>query len=163
MFRFHRSQHDGFDALLSSKIYDQDSFYQTFLDDLKRAQDQVIIESPFITTKRMNILLPIFEKLLKRGVRLVVNTKPLNEHEQFYRVQAERAIAAMQKIGVVILLTAGHHRKIAMIDKQIIWEGSLNILSQNDSCEIMRRINSERLANQMLAFLKLDRFTEVVE
>jgi hypothetical protein len=42
------------------------------------------------------------------------------------------------------------------MDDDILWEGSLNILSQNESCEIMRRIESSHLAYQTLRFLNLE-------
>lgn len=64
----------------------------------------------------------------------------------------------MQEIGIDVLFTGGHHRKLAIFDKRIPWEGSLNILSQNDSCEITRRIESEVLAQQMLDFANLREF-----
>ncbi len=144
--------------MFSSRLFDQNSFYQAFIDDLKKAKNEVIIESPFITAKRMAIVLPLLRKLTKRGVRIVVNTKPLDEHEFDYRIQTKQAIDDLQELGILVLFTNGHHRKLAIIDKSITWEGSLNILSQNDSCEVMRRMYSEQLANQMLSFLHLEKF-----
>jgi phosphatidylserine/phosphatidylglycerophosphate/cardiolipin synthase-like enzyme len=144
--------------MFSSRLFDQNSFYQAFIDDLKKAKNEVIIESPFITAKRMAIVLPLLRKLTKSGVRIVVNTKPLDEHEFDYRIQANQAINDLQELGVLVLFTNGHHRKLAIIDKSITWEGSLNILSQNDSCEVMRRMYSEQLANQMISFLHLEKF-----
>jgi hypothetical protein len=158
MFRLRQTQQPRCDDLLASHLYDQDGFYEAFLDDLKKVKYEVIIESPFITTKRMNSLLPVFRQLVKHGKRIVINTKPLDEHEPYYQVQAEQAIIALQELEILVLLTRGHHRKLAVIDKRITWEGSLNILSQNDSCEVMRRIYSEKLANQMLAVLHLEKF-----
>ena len=52
-----------------------------------------------------------------------------------------------------------NQRNIAVIDGRILYEGSLNILSQNRSREIMRRIESEELTKQMIRFLGLKRFT----
>ncbi len=158
MFKFHTPQATNADALISSKLFDQDSFYPALMDDLRRAKSQVVIECPFITAKRMESLLPLFRELSKKGVQLVINTKPLDEHEPNYYVQAEAAINALQAMGVLVLFTVGHHRKIVVIDECITWEGSLNILSQNDSCEFMRRIYSDQLAIQMLSFLQLERF-----
>jgi hypothetical protein len=159
MFRLRQSQHAIPDLLLFSTLYDQDIFYNAFLDDLNKAKQEVIIESPFITSRRMRIFMPTFRKLARRGVRIIVNTKPLYEHEPDYYIQAERAITELQDLGVLVLFTVGHHRKLAIIDKRITWEGSLNILSQNDSCEFMRRIFSEQLANQLFTFLHLEKFT----
>lgn len=94
-------------------------------------------------------MLPVLRKLTKRGVKVVVNTRHPAEHDTPYDVYAEDAIVRLQDIGVEVLFTGGHHRKLAIIDRQVLWEGSLNILSQNDSCEIMRRIVSSEMADAM--------------
>ena len=145
-------------SLLTSRLYDNRSFYKAFEKDLKSAQRNVLIESPFITMRRMNNLLPILRKLRKRGVRLVVNTRHPDEHDETYQVQAETAIEKLQGIGATVLLTGGHHRKLAIIDGEVLWEGSLNILSQNDSCEIMRRTVSQQLAKEMVCFIRVGRW-----
>jgi len=145
---------------LSSRLYDNRNFYRAFEKDVKGAQLSVLVESPFITTRRMNGLLPVFRALRQRGVRIVVNTRNPEEHDEDYEYQAKLAIYELQELGVTVLYTVKHHRKLAIIDKEILWEGSLNILSQNDSCEIMRRIESEELARQTLEFIDLDNFFE---
>lgn len=71
-------------------------------------------------------------------------------------IQAQDTINMLLDLGVGVLFTGGHHRKLAIIDRNVLWEGSLNILSQNSSCEIMRRIDSRLIALQMLAFIKLN-------
>ncbi len=156
MFGFRKPQ-DSSELLLSS-LLDQDSFYDTFTNDLARAKREVIVESPFISFKRLNYLLPILRKLVHRKVRIVINTKPAMEQDIEYSWQAEECIAILQNLGVKVLVTGGHHRKLAIIDRRILYEGSLNILSQNDSCEIMRRIYSEQLAAQMTEHISVDKF-----
>jgi len=42
--------------------------------------------------------------------------------------------------------------------RKILWEGSLNILSQNQSREIMRRIENEQITLETFNFLKLEKF-----
>ena len=141
----------------NSSLFDNNTFYKAFERDLKHAKQSVIIESPFITRRRMEHLLPILKKLRRKGVRIVVNTRSPEEHNEEYAIQAENAVASMQDIGIKVLYTVKHHRKLAIIDEEILWEGSLNILSQGDSCEIMRRTVSDSLAWQMLHFIKLDK------
>jgi phosphatidylserine/phosphatidylglycerophosphate/cardiolipin synthase-like enzyme len=145
-------------TLLSSDLYNQDTFYTTFARDLSLARDQVIIESPFITSKRVAKLVPAIRRLTGRGVQVVINTKPIDEHNEELADQASFALCELQELGVLVLFTVGHHRKLAIIDESIVWEGSLNILSQNDSCEIMRRIDSPDSAKHLLAFINLKRF-----
>lgn len=156
MFGFRKSQDSS--SLLSSRLLNQDDFYKTIEKDLAWAQHEVIIESPFLSYKRVNYLLPIFRKLTQRNVRIIINTKPPEKQDVGYQWQAEECIIALQRLGVEVLITGGHHRKLAIIDRQILYEGSLNILSQNESCEIMRRIHSEQLATQMINFIGISKF-----
>ena len=144
------------DDIVSSSLYNQDTFFGTFHRDIKQCQKELIIESPFITERRMQVLLPILQKLRRRGVSILVNTRNPEEHDEVYEVQAMEAVAQMQALGITVLYTAGHHRKLAIIDRKVIWEGSLNILSFNDSCEIMRKITSTTLAKQLVEFTAVD-------
>lgn len=57
-----------------------------------------------------------------------------------------------------MLYTKGLHLKIEIIDRSIMYEGSLNILSQNDSAEIMRRVASKQLIEQMVKFVGMGRY-----
>lgn len=144
-----------------SSLYDQTTFFHKFEKDLKKATHRVVIESPFITRKRVKSLFPELTRLRRRGVGIVINTKPLHEHDESMAEQALWAIAALQDIGVRVLMTSGHHRKIAIID-DIVYEGSLNILSQFDSCEIMRRIESKDATEQILRFTGVDKWLQVL-
>ena len=139
----------------NSALFDNNTFYKAFERDLRRARHSVIIESPFITRRRMEHLLPLLMKLRRNGVRIVVNTRNPEEHNEEYAIQAENAVVAMQDIGIKVLYTVKHHRKLAIIDEEVLWEGSLNILSQGDSCEIMRRTYSNDLAKGMMHFIGL--------
>lgn len=118
----------------------------------------MVIESPFITKKRVDSLLPIITRLTASGVRIIVNTKPLEEHTALLYNQALQGIGLLQDVGVEVLMTVGHHRKIAIIDDEILYEGSLNILSQNDSCEMMRKIKSRDEVKRMLRFIGLKKW-----
>lgn len=139
--------------LLESALHTEATFYCSFLRDLKRAKQEVIIESPFIACKRTESLLPVFRKLNKRGVKVRINTRNPRHHDRELCIQAWQSIKMLRGAGVrVKFYDDMRHRKLAIIDKQLLWEGSLNILSQSYSKEIMRRTASEQLALQMLRF-----------
>jgi len=144
--------------LLASELFNEATFYPAFLKDLAKCQSEVIIESPFLTTRRVSTILPILTRLKNRGVEIIINTRDPLEQEGYMQLEAERSIDLLQEIDITILVTGGHHRKLVMIDRAVLYEGSLNVLSQNDSCEIMRRIVSETLVKGMLDFLKFKHF-----
>ena len=89
----------------------------------------------------------------------LVNTRNPIEHDEEYEMQALVAIEQLQGLGVKVLYTIRHHRKLAIIDGTVTWNGSLNILSQHDSCEIMWRVASKGIADQLLGFIKLTKYT----
>ena len=142
----------------ASRLYDQNTFYRAFELDLRRAKYEVIIESPFVTSRRASVLLPVLTELRKRGITVIINTRNPIEHDGNYYCQALDALGTMQKIGIQILYTAGHHRKLAIIDRTILYEGSLNILSYSNSCEIMRRTVSSTEVKRLLKFIGLMRY-----
>lgn len=143
--------------LLSSQLYDEKTFYPAFIKDLNNCGAELIIESPFVTRRRLQQLLPTLQILKDREVRVIINTKDPHELDEERRDNAYRAIASLQYEGIQVIYTHGHHRKLAIIDRNILYEGSLNILSQNRSGEIMRRTESVRMAWEMTRFTKLDK------
>jgi hypothetical protein len=105
--------------LLSSRLYNNETFYDAFASDFRTAKQSVIIESPFITSRRMKVLLPTLRKLTGRVVRVITNTRNPDKYDVEYAAQARQTIAAMQDMGVIVLYTVKHHRKLAIIDNEI--------------------------------------------
>ena len=145
--------------MFNSSLYDETTFYPQFTRDLLRATREVVIESPYITSQRMTMLYPIFERLVRRNVKVYLITRDPKEHQETMEPQAEAEIRRFECLGVQVLLCLGnHHRKLAILDRQTLWEGSLNILSHAYSREIMRRIEGKEYALEMFNFLNLGRF-----
>ena len=142
---------------LDSELFDEKTFYQRFLLDLKQSQQEVIIESPYITTSRMEMIYSTLEHLLTRKVQIYIVTRdPVNHEDEYMRYQATNEILHCNELGInTILMTGYHHRKLALIDRSILWEGSLNILSQSYSREIMRRVGEGEWAQKMFDFLQM--------
>lgn len=141
-----------------SALYNQDTFDKQFIRDISRARSSVLIESPFIRLRRVEELAEVLKKLRRRGVAVIVNTRNPIEHNSEYELQASQAITLLQDYGVTVLFTVKHHRKIVICDRQIFYEGSLNVLSYFDSCEIMRRTDSPTEAEHLINFIGLSKF-----
>ena len=142
-------------ALISSRLFDERTFDKAFFRDLERARKSVVIESPFLTERRVRYFVGIFKELAGGGVKVRVNTRRPTDHNGGMRHQAQAAIKALHKSGVrVCVYDDMRHRKLAIIDSLILWEGSLNILSNGGrSLEIMRRSVSRRLCCRLIEFL----------
>ena len=139
-------------------LYDEKTFYQAFIKDLNRARKEVIIYCPFVTKFRLDYFRQVFDKLKSRKVAVFVFTRPLHEHETIMRNEVRTALDDYKDIGVSVVHLPGFiHAKTAIIDSEILWDGSLNILSQRESREMMRRTKDEDMAKQVMDHLGLSK------
>lgn len=145
-------------SLSQSRLYSEQTFYKAFIHDVSLAKSSIIIESPFITCKRFDKLFPTLAAARRRGVRIIINTRDPDSHDTAMQAQAAEGIATLQSLSITVLYTSRLHRKLAIIDHEILWEGSLNILSQTDSCEVMRRTVSADSVREMIRFTKLGKW-----
>jgi len=142
-------------------LTDENSFYYRFERDLREAKKEVIIESPFITIPKIRSLKPIFESLVKRKVEVFIITRHPEEHDPLMDERSEAGIQFFEGLGVQVLMNKTHHRKIAMIDRKIVWKGSLNILSHRNSREFMEREEEEQKVKALFSFLKYDQVNDI--
>lgn len=71
--------------------------------------------------------------LIDQNVKIIINTRNPIEHEGDYVWQVQEAVMKLQDMGIAVLYTAKHHRKLAIIDRYVTYEGILNILLFSDS------------------------------
>ena len=145
--------------MIKTSLHDEKTFFSKFLTDLENSQNEVIIESPFITIARMKTFWPVFRRLVGRGVKIYIVTRDPREHQDGYDEQSEVEIQEFEVVGIQVLLCTGnHHRKLAIIDRKILWEGSLNILSQAKSREFMRRLEDGGFAVDLFSFIGYEKY-----
>lgn len=142
----------------NAKLFDQSDFYPNYIRDLLKAEKEVIIQSAFITSRRSETLKPIFHRLIQKGVRIYVLTRVTWEHDGLMREQAEDELKQYEKMGIFVIPFVGKiHQKYSVIDRKILWDGSLNILSQRDSQEVMRRYTGKEAVEQYLSFQRIEK------
>lgn len=149
---------EKFHELQKLDLYNEQTFYKAFVEDILNARKEIIIYSPFVTKFRSDFFSDTFKKLRKRNICVFIFTRPLEEHDYLMRTEIKCALRDYEELGACITYLPGYiHAKIAVIDREILWEGSLNILSQRESKEIMRRIEDEDSAKQIMSYLGLNK------
>lgn len=137
-------------------LFNEKSFYQAFTKDMLAAKKEVIIYSPFVSKFRSEFFRRTLTELRKRNIPIFIFTRPLEEHDYFMKPEITCAINDYEESGAyVTYLTGFVHEKLAIIDREILWEGSLNILSQRESREMMRRISDETATQETMSYLGL--------
>ena len=137
-------------------LFNEKTFYKEFVKDMLNAKKEIIIYSPFVTKYRSEFFSKTFESLQRRNICVFIFTRPLVEQDYLMRTEIQCALKEYEELGASIIYLPGHiHAKMAVIDREILWEGSMNILSQRESKEIMRRTADEDMALQMMGYLEL--------
>ncbi len=141
-------------AKIIPSLYNEKTFYRSFIKDMLNADKEIIIYSPFISKFRSDYFSKTMKKLRRRNVEVFIFTRPIEEHEYFMRTEIKCALNDYEEMGATIFYLQGSiHEKVAIIDRKILWEGSLNILSQRNSREMMRRTFDEKVAMEAMAHL----------
>ena len=142
----------------SCNLYNEETFYSAFTKEVLGAKREVIIYSPFVSKYRADALNHVFYKLSKMNVEIFIFTRPIEEYDRNQQPQVQQVLDRYIELGAnVFYLKGSIHEKIAIIDREVLWEGSLNILSQRKSREMMRRITDENSSMQVIQYLGLNR------
>jgi hypothetical protein len=96
-----------------------------------------------------------FTAVIERGVEIRVYTRPINQQVSEMASQSEIVVRQFRSIGVNVIERRNMHQKVAIIDNDVAWEGSLNILSHRDSGEQMRRFTGQSTIEEISRNLEL--------
>lgn len=139
-------------------LFNEKSFYTAFSRDLLSAKKEVVIYCPFISKYRSEYFNRILRHLKHRNIAVFIFTRSIEEHELLVRSEIKSALGDYEELGACIIQVPGSiHAKAAIIDREILWDGSLNILSQRESKETMRRTVDTDIAKQMIDHLSISR------
>jgi HKD family nuclease len=136
-------------------IFDKNSFFKVYLNDIENARHNVVIVSPFITKKRAAQMIGNFDALLKRQVKVTIVTRPETDFNDKKQTALKDIFKMLEDAGVQILLKSNIHQKFVVIDNRISWYGSINLLSFGWSEESIMRLVSGNIANELLRCLNL--------
>jgi len=142
----------------------ESSFYDFFMEDLRTFSKCMVIYSAFIAQDRLAKLLPAFHDAIKLGKRIVVITKALNDRKKSEVATYRACEEELSKIGVTVVHKAGMHEKLVFIDDDILWMGSLNVLSfSGNTGETMDRFQDKDMVADHRKLCNFDEFVNLTE
>lgn len=142
------------------KVFDQESFWHAFKQDLESARARILIECPFLSFWRLKELGRLLRNATNRGVVVCVflqaeseqSASIFTEEKVKKRKETEDMIELLRSWNIHINQRTYVHSKVAVIDRQVFWDGSLNILSHGSKThERMNRwICREKVENAIV-------------
>ncbi|MGH7194834.1 MAG: helix-turn-helix domain-containing protein [Candidatus Saccharimonadales bacterium] len=149
------------------EVFDHNTFQPALIRDMQRAQGRIIIHDPYVTPGGVERLAAALKSCIQRGVRVCVFIEQPRGWDMRTDVSTapeaqarfgtlEVAIKALQNYGVHCNLREGIHEKMVVVDEQIFWEGTLNVLSHYHTSERMNRWCSRIETRKAIAKHHLD-------
>jgi phosphatidylserine/phosphatidylglycerophosphate/cardiolipin synthase-like enzyme len=126
-----------------------EGFYKAFERDLRSVKSKVFLASPFTTAQGTERWMQTFRDLRAKNVEIIGFTKPIKEKDS--ATNSAEIHAGLESVFKELRPVSKMHEKLAVFDQQIVWLGSLNILSHKNSTEIMVRIDSPDFAASIIS------------
>ena len=142
------------DKQSANAIYNADNYTDIFEQDLAEANNSIIISSPAVTSDKIERLIQILKPRQEAGVRVsVMLTNPENRwygNTDFYLSLIEK----MKEIGIQIIITKEDKECFAIIDRELVWHGGMNLLGKVDAWDNLIRIKSESIAQELMGMIQ---------
>ena len=125
-----------------SVIFNGYTYQKEFFKDLFKAKRSVVISATKLWFSKHSPVLDILKDLLARGVEVITVIKSNLEKEE-----------KLKEIGASIRINGSLAIDVAIIDKSLIWYGSINYLGYNTDENNAIRIYDSALAENVLEVL----------
>ncbi len=129
-------------------IHDERQFYDTFADHLRAARHSIWMWAPW-TARQIRSVLPILADAVRRGVTVVVFVRDPSDTGQ-KSPTAQEYVNELRQVATSVVEVHTMHQKIVVIDERLVLLGSLNVLSQSNSREVMLVMQGECFARKLL-------------
>ena len=140
---------------VANSIFDSQNYFDVFEKDVVSASKSIVISSPSFSFKKVNWLCAESEQLQLRGVSVVVLTLDPEDYPEDGRDQHKSHIEHLISAGVNVITRHKYRERFAIIEKSLVWYGSMTLLSNEKEDDSLMRISNPAIAEELLEFAVL--------
>ena len=134
----------------ANALYDIENYAETYWKDLEEANSAVVVSSPRLNNQKVDRIIKILGKRRELGVKVTIVTW----HPDAYKYGKDdvrmELMERLRKAGFEIRLVEESCEHYAVIDNEIVWYGSVNLLSKEDAEDNLMRVCSKDIAAELL-------------
>lgn len=131
-------------------IYDTNSFYSVYSQDITTAKKEILIVSPFMRKSRIVQLVKVLSQAILNGVSVTVITRSPECFKDSEQQTVLDNAEYLKGYGCNVIFKPDFHQKFTVIDNRIVWYGSINFLSFGKTEESVMRFSSYDIAGQLI-------------
>ncbi len=91
---------------------------------------------------------------IKNKTKVVIITRPPEDFKSKDTDLINETLVLLKESGAGVILKSNFHQKFAIIDKKIVWYGSINLLSFGSAEESIMRLESSNIANELIKCIR---------
>ncbi len=126
----------------SGILYGKTDFKRVFDDDVTAAKDTVTIISPSLSSGRITRLNRLYDAMINKPQIKIVTRKAEDD-------DTTRQIARLRCAGITVTQAENLHLRCAVIDKSLVWYGSINPLGYASDTDNILRFDSREIAEML--------------
>ena len=125
-----------------NQIFNGSTFYRPYTSDLTKAKRSIVISSPKLYRTEQNPLVTLLKELAQQGIEILITTVAENEQTAF-----------IQSKGLSVKVKPKLSLYTTIIDKEVVWYGSINTLGYASKDDNMIKVTDIHLANELIEMI----------
>lgn len=134
----------------TGSIFDIDNYADVYRNDLLEANSEIIISSPVISGFKVDELIQLLKEKQEKGIHIrIVTWKPdrYGFGDSGYWMELQER---MRRNGFEMNLVEDYCQHYCIVDREVIWYGSMNFLGKEDIEDNLMRVCSKDIATELL-------------
>lgn len=129
-------------SIADNQIFNGSTFYRPYTSDLTKAKRSIVISSPKLYRTEQNPLVTLLKELAQQGIEILITTVAENEQTAF-----------IQSKGLSVKVKPKLSLYTTIIDKEVVWYGSINTLGYASKDDNMIKVTDIHLANELIEMI----------
>ena len=129
-------------SIADNQIFNGSTFYRPYTSDLIKAKHSIVISSPKLYRTEQNSLVTLLKELAQQGIEILITTAAENEQTVF-----------IQSKGLSVKVKPKLSLYTTIIDKEVVWYGSINTLGYASKDDNMIKVTDIYLANELIEMI----------
>ena len=129
-------------SVVENQIFNGSTFYRPYTSDLTKAKRSIVISSPKLYRTEQNPLVTLLKELTQQGIEILITTVAENEQTAF-----------IQSKGLSVKVKPKLSLYTTIIDKEVVWYGSINTLGYGLKDDNMIKVTDIYLANELIKMI----------
>ncbi|WP_242972013.1 TOTE conflict system archaeo-eukaryotic primase domain-containing protein [Haloimpatiens massiliensis] len=138
------------DSEAESGIYDNFDYFEHVLKDIAAAKKNILVSSPFLQKKKINVVKETLVDKYKSGIRITLCIKEVSEYSDKQQRYIIEFIEEMQKQGINVVQIKHNRYRFMIVDYKIVWYGGIDIFGGTYDDNSLIRVQNEELANELI-------------